>query len=356
MLDYQNLNYTALSDKTVSRKHFNEDQLALSGIKNNFSQTIMAVTLLMLLMLWGAPMAVGRKPIAVVVTAFVVTTIFAVPAFIIQISMNRQKYRLLKFALDNNALYFAAKQSPPSGPIMFDIGDFRYQTETIIFPGGATLAKYEYSFQRKSTKDPSSFSRGGILSFLFPHKITNLSDNGSRPHRFNFMEVKLPRAVLHLFINSKKNAVNPNTSNYKVQKLKLEGDFGECFEVLAPPDYHIDALQILTPNVMAAMMDYGQKYDFELIDDNLYIYQTGGTPMDSAEAMQQFLTAVATIATQFGKQAKTYSDVRAGSVASGSVAYEGARFERRDIVWTGVVVAMMMIFFILYLVFSFMIR
>ena len=167
------------------------------------------------------------------------------------------------------------------------------------------------------------------------------------------MKVDLTRPVPHLFLNGKKNAINPNTFGYKIEVLKLEGDFHKYFDVLVPSGYHIDALQILTPDVMSTLIDFGQEYDFELIDNQLYIYQgklLSKELFSSAEILRGFLTAVNRIEAQFSKQAKTYSDTRAGNVASGLVAAEGARFQRRQITVISSVIVFVIIF-ILYVVF-----
>jgi hypothetical protein len=60
---------------------------------------------------------------------------------------------------------------------------------------------------------------------------------------------------------------------------------------------------------------------------------------NSAETLRGFLTAVDKITAQFSHQAKRYSDTRAGNVASGLVAAEGARFKRRNIGWISLVAA-----------------
>jgi hypothetical protein len=338
MGNYEKLNYSALSDKTIRRKDFTDEQLKLAGLGGVVGMIAAGVFSILgigifvvglagtvlsslgdtstLLNMWQNMLLAG----AIILLVLSLMLLF-------QTRENRRRFRLLKFALDNNATYIVARQSPPSEPIMFNIGHTRLQSETIIFHDGATLAKYQY---------------------------TTGSGKNQQTHQFNFMQIKLPRAVPHLFINSKKNAVNPDTFEYQVQKIKLEGDFTKHFDVLAPPNYHVDTLQILTPDVMAALIDYGQNYDFELIGDSLYIYQGGlfrGTPMDSAEDMKQFLAAAEQITTQFGHQAKRYSDTRAGNVASGLVAEQGARFKRRKIGWISVAASLATILFYLLLEF-----
>ncbi|MCL2451791.1 hypothetical protein FWD20_02870 [Candidatus Saccharibacteria bacterium] len=302
-MNYEQLDYSALDDKTISRKDFSKEQLAAAGVKNQMMPIVLPMVAFI----------VGMVVYGTALTSDFLLLIISVPVLIgmliVVISLGKRQLRVLKFALDNQAYFSAAKTTPPSQPIMFNIGHRRIQTNTFVFHDGASLAKYQY---------------------------TTGSGKNQQTHFFNYMQITLPRQVPHLFINGKKNAVNPNTFEYKVEKLKLEGDFSKHFDLLVPPGYQRDALQILTPDVMAALIDFGKEYDFELIGSELYIYQSGMFSKElftSAEKLRTFLTAVDKISSQFGKQTKTYSDLRAGNVSSNLVATEGAKFKKRSLTW-----------------------
>lgn len=55
------------------------------------------------------------------------------------------------------------------------------------------------------------------------------------------------------------------------QRLSLEGDFDRYFEVYCPAGYERDALYILTPDVMANLVDSARGTDVEFIDDRLVL-------------------------------------------------------------------------------------
>jgi hypothetical protein len=80
----------------------------------------------------------------------------------------------------------------------------------------------------------------------------------------------------HVLLDSKKNnflMLRNLPGNFSSdQKLQLEGDFNNYFTVYAPTDYQRDVLYFLTPELMAGLIDKGSNYDFEVIDDNLFIY------------------------------------------------------------------------------------
>lgn len=84
-----------------------------------------------------------------------------------------------------------------------------------------------------------------------------------------------------------------------LQKFTLEGDFGKYFDVYAPQGSSIETLSVLTPDVMAYLIDLGQKYHWNIeINGNLIIVESDGaliSPskvsvlLDYAKALRQKL-------------------------------------------------------------------
>ena len=79
---------------------------------------------------------------------------------------------------------------------------------------------------------------------------------------------------------------------------------------------------------MLALQDFGAKYDYETIGDELYIYTSKGTTLNVPK-LQDFFKAISTVENEINKQVKTYSDARAGNVSSGLVDDSGARFKQK---------------------------
>jgi len=364
---YDNLNYAAFSQEKISRRDFTKEQITLAGLNSNVRRQITNIIIaLVLISLLFVP-SFAQNSTGIFAFLFIVyapaVLIIAVMLFVDK-GGQKQKLRLLKFAFDNNSLYYATKTLPPTEPIMFNIGHAGFQSETLYLADQTMLAKYQYTISSDDNNSALLMSRFNIRSFLglvlallttrsrsFSRRTSRTNNNiNQQTRKFNFMQVKLPRAVPHLFINSKKNSINPNGLGYEIEKLKLEGNFSEYFELLIPPGYHIDALQILTPDVMHALVEYGKDYDFELIGNELYVYQgswMAGTPFDSEEKMRQFLMVVEHISEQFGQQVERYSDVRAGNVASGLVAAEGAKFKRKSTIVTSTIITFIIVAVIL---------
>ncbi|MCL1929702.1 hypothetical protein FWF93_01045 [Candidatus Saccharibacteria bacterium] len=87
-------------------------------------------------------------------------------------------------------------------------------------------------------------------------------------HHFNFARFKLHNDVPHLVLDSKFSALQIEGT----KEIRLEGNFHEYFSLYAPEGFHIDALQVFTPDVMARLLDQEKKYDIELVGSDLYIY------------------------------------------------------------------------------------
>ena len=59
------------------------------------------------------------------------------------------------------------------------------------------------------------------------------------------------------------------------ETLQLEGDFQDYFSLQIEKGQEIDALEILTPDVMQALVSYNQREDIEILGDGLYFIATG---------------------------------------------------------------------------------
>src|SRR5690606_8632995 len=82
------------------------------------------------------------------------------------------------------------------------------------------------------------------------------------------------------------------------QRLPLEGDFDRWFHLHVPLDYERDALTVITPNVMAALIDHADKFNIEMIDDYVVFFTHDGsdfTTPDAWLAIESLMQAAAPI-------------------------------------------------------------
>lgn len=154
---------------------------------------------------------------------------------------------------------------------------------------------------------------------------------------FAFGQLELPREVPHIILKNKRSRVLSlmGLGLGNRTKLSLEGDFDRHFTLLCPEGYERDALEIFTPDVMAAVIDAAGSCEVELIDDKLFLYFRFSTPLWRAETMDRVQRALALLRERFELQAARYSDDRGEMLAqragigdaatAGSVSLSGRR-------------------------------
>lgn len=154
---------------------------------------------------------------------------------------------------------------------------------------------------------------------------------GPRP-AFRFLSMRMPRALPHLMIDSRRNgslrAFLPG-----VQRMSLEGDFDRYFTTYAPKGYERDALELLTPDVMVCLIDHGRRWDIEVVDDRLIVASSRhGRRSDRTEATA-LLRFAELVGEELGHQAVSYTDPRSVRPRS-QVAEAGRRLRLRSAAWT----------------------
>ncbi|MCL2037794.1 hypothetical protein FWG95_02205 [Candidatus Saccharibacteria bacterium] len=323
MFNPSRLNYAALGKGIkFKRRDFTRQQLEENGfgrrnILTSSSKKIILGFLVLLSVVVILPIilksdetvkSISNNPIDALAVLLIISSIIFYFKWVIDRLENYQ-YKLLRFAIDNGLKYGGSYTNKPSADrIMFSV---------------ASRSRF------KSDEKVLSWSKGDYALGRFEYEA------GLR-HTFaiNYMSVKLPRHMPQLFLNSNQNKLNIKTDTFRVKKLKLEGDFANTFTLYAPPKYAVDALQVFTPDVMAALMDHGTQYNYEILDDRLYIYSLdifSQYALAKKETMQNLLESTARLAPEFTHQSKNYRDVGARTFGENSVADHGARIQKR--VW-----------------------
>lgn len=149
---------------------------------------------------------------------------------------------------------------------------------------------------------------------------------------FRYLVMKLPRSLPHLMIDGKKNGSLRQLLPGQ-QLLSFEGDFDRHFAVYVPDGYARDALELLTPDVMAGLIDYGRNWDIEVVEDRLVVVShrfRRSTDRSETTAMLLFSEIVGA---DLVHQAATYTDPRADRPRF-DVAGSGRRLRRRSQGWT----------------------
>ncbi len=102
-------------------------------------------------------------------------------------------------------------------------------------------------------------------------------------HSMTTIRVKIPSVKSRFLFNSRKN--DNGISNilpeiYKTsQRIQLEGDFSQYYDVISPENDKTELLALLGPDVMVYMIDHLTKFDIEIIDDEILFYQSYVLPI-----------------------------------------------------------------------------
>lgn len=153
------------------------------------------------------------------------------------------------------------------------------------------------------------------------------SDPRGPRNGFRYLSLRLPRALPHLIIDARGNG-SLRTLLPGTQRLSLEGDFDRFFTTYVPEGYERDALELLTPDVMACLIDYGSRWDIEVIDDRLQLASSRVTARSDGAESAALLYFAELVGAELVHQAASYSDPRA------QIAAQGRRLRGRSTAWT----------------------
>lgn len=94
-------------------------------------------------------------------------------------------------------------------------------------------------------------------------------------YTFSVMAFSLKKTYPHIYLDGHQNG---NFLAYSSdQQIELEGDFNEAFSLYVPNGEQIDALSIITPDVMQTLMKGGRPYDIEIVGNKVLIISFGSS-------------------------------------------------------------------------------
>lgn len=137
---------------------------------------------------------------------------------------------------------------------------------------------------------------------IFTYQFTKGSGKSSHTYYYTIARVSLSSQFPHIILDSKKSwtVQEHGTAN---QHISLEGDFDKYFFLYCADNEQIDALSIITPDVMRVLIASNQSQDIEIISTSLY-FMTSGTKM-SPETLPQLLDSVNKLADQIAHRSQT---------------------------------------------------
>lgn len=226
-------------------------------------------------------------------------------AIVLSRKAKKMRARLYKFALANKSELIINRSARQYAGMLFDEGHSQTIKEALVLADGREIGNYTY--------------------------VTGSGKN-RREHYWGYARVKLSRRLPHMVLDAKSNNFLKRFSNLpdgfiRNQTLRLEGNFNDHFTLYAPKEYEQDAFYVFTPDVMAAILDSGIKYDIEVVDDTLILYSSSEFRMDQESQLRSIMQVIDTISDELKDQSSYYADERVGDRALNIVAPAGHRLK-----------------------------
>lgn len=106
------------------------------------------------------------------------------------------------------------------------------------------------------------------------YEIRNATRRFTYPPVGGWIAIGLRRALPHIVVRATgrgTRAFSVSAVPDSAQRLSLEGDFDQYFDLYCPEGYEADALYLFTPDVMARAIDDAGGWDIEIVDDLLLL-------------------------------------------------------------------------------------
>jgi hypothetical protein len=138
---------------------------------------------------------------------------------------------------------------------------------------------------------------------VFLLEISSGSGRSKGTHYYTIARVLLSKPFPHIILDSKSTWALLHRGG-ATAKASLEGNFDKHFSLYHDPGEHIDALSIVTPDVMQTLLKMPQKHDIEIVDN--YLFFMAVQDHRGPEALPKLLETVDALADQIAHKAKTF--------------------------------------------------
>jgi hypothetical protein len=111
-----------------------------------------------------------------------------------------------------------------------------------------------------------------------------------------------------------------------------------------PAGYENDALYVLTPDIMALLVDNAAGYDVEITGNQLFIYDEGGFNFRDPSTIEKLVNLAKSFQGEFEMQTDYYADDRVGNHEANIVAEPG-RTLKGGFNWTGIFLLLVFLYY-----------
>lgn len=109
---------------------------------------------------------------------------------------------------------------------------------------------------------------------LFDYRYVTGFGKSSQTHTYTIFELCFDTAMPDILLERTGHAFGESLlgSGSELEQIHLEGDFDKYFTVGVAKGYETNALEVLTPDVMAELIDKAKMFSMEIVGGNLYLY------------------------------------------------------------------------------------
>jgi len=157
-----------------------------------------------------------------------------------------------------------------------------------------TLIPLSLQFGYDQTYSSAVTAQLGAISTDMVVYVTMVGEGRSQRHySFTIARIRLPAVLPHILLRAKGDRANIQQDFADHETLQLEGDFGDYFTLQVEKGQEVNVLEVITPDVMQVLVDYGQHEDIEIADDNLYFIVKGDAR--NSDAIKQLIDSAASL-------------------------------------------------------------
>ncbi|MFT2706618.1 hypothetical protein [Clavibacter zhangzhiyongii] len=141
----------------------------------------------------------------------------------------------------------------------------------------------------------------------------NVVRRRARRTGWTYVALTLPVPLPHLLLDATAGARGGRdlpASVARGQRLSLEGDFDRHFRLYAPGEYERDALYLLTPDVMAALVDDAAGFNVEVVDRRIVFFRRDPVDHSAPEPWEAAGRILAGVGPRLVRRAVRYRDDR----------------------------------------------
>lgn len=137
---------------------------------------------------------------------------------------------------------------------------------------------------------------GELTCDLLAYSTTTSTGHYRRIHNYTIGALSVPSSLPHMLLLNKKTKIDIARDLENSENLQLEGDFNDYFSLQMEKGQEIDALTIITPDVMQKLVDYNQAEDIEILGTNLYFICSHDRR--DYQHMQSFIESIVSLSEQ----------------------------------------------------------